>query len=97
LYSVIDDGGQPSSFVSYDGLNHITMSPSLLNPASNGVYLLYFRAEMQNYPGNYYDIPFYVTVTDCTPTIDANSVSIANFFQPWGADAAQIPTFNAFN
>jgi len=49
------------------------MEPTLADPATNGIKLMYLRATMVNYPtpANTVDVPFYVKVMDCAPVIDS--------------------------
>ena len=66
------------------------MNPTL--STRTGIHMLYFRVSMASYDG-YIDIPFQVTVVDCVPAIDSSNVVIpTSFTQPWGADAAILPT-----
>jgi hypothetical protein len=95
-YVVLNESQEPSTFVEFkDGVD-IVMSPTLDTPAENGIHLMYLRAYMDAYPDNYYDVPFYVTVTACEPIIDASNVMIPNFFHTWGAPAQVLPTDQAF-
>lgn len=68
-YEVLDMSFTPSDFVTFNGSDRIVMAPTLDTPT--GIHLLYFRVKMGMY-GNYIDIPFSVTVTECAPLIDSS-------------------------
>lgn len=95
-YVVLDEFGDPSAFVEYDGAREIVMRPTEGNPARPGSHDVVFRAYVDDYPDNYVDVPFSVTVTACEPTIDSSNVVIPDVYHAWGADTQTLATTAAF-